>query len=66
MPHYDLMCSHCQHHEEVFQRMTQWEEMDCPKCGHKMKRQIGPGAGVIFKGSGWIDKELKRESNKRN
>jgi predicted nucleic acid-binding Zn ribbon protein len=35
----------------------------CPKCGGKVKRLIGSGAGPIFKGTGFYQTDYKNKSN---
>jgi hypothetical protein len=38
----------------------------CPKCGKKeLKRLIGTGAGIIFKGSGFYQTDYRSESYKK-
>jgi len=38
----------------------------CPKCGkRKLKRLIGAGAGVIFKGSGFYQTDYRSEGYKK-
>jgi len=34
----------------------------CPECGGEVKRLIGPGAGPIFKGSGFYQTDYKNSS----
>ncbi len=53
MPTYDYECLKCSHSFEAFQKMTDKPLKKCPECGGKVKRLIGAGAGVIFKGSGF-------------
>jgi putative FmdB family regulatory protein len=54
MPTYDYKCEACGHRFEKFQSMSSAPIRKCPKCGKsKVKRLIGTGAGVIFKGSGF-------------
>jgi len=54
MPTYDYKCDACGHEFEKFQSMTSAPIRKCPKCGKsKVKRLIGTGAGLIFKGSGF-------------
>ncbi|MHC4621266.1 MAG: FmdB family zinc ribbon protein, partial [Planctomycetota bacterium] len=38
----------------------------CPKCGElKVKRLLGTGAGIIFKGSGFYETDYRSESYKK-
>jgi len=38
----------------------------CPSCGEDgLKRLIGLGAGIIFKGSGFYETDYKREGSKK-
>jgi putative FmdB family regulatory protein len=54
MPTYEYKCNACGHAFEKFQSMTSDPIKKCPKCGkNKVKRLIGTGAGLIFKGSGF-------------
>jgi putative FmdB family regulatory protein len=53
MPTYDYRCLACGHRFEAMQRITEAPLSRCPKCKGKVKRLIGGGAGVIFKGSGF-------------
>ena len=54
MPTYDYKCSACGHTFEQFQSITAEPLKRCPQCGKaKVKRLIGTGAGLIFKGSGF-------------
>jgi len=36
----------------------------CPKCGGSVKRLIGGGAGIIFKGSGFYATDYKKADKK--
>lgn len=63
MPTYDYICEHCDHELEAFHSMNDAPLKDCPACGKpKLKRQIGLGAGIIFKGSGFYETDYKRKS----
>jgi len=54
MPTYDYECRACGKTLEVFQPMSEAPKKKCPACGkQKLERLIGPGAGFIFKGSGF-------------
>ena len=54
MPTYDYKCDACGHTFELFQSIKADPVKRCPVCGkNKVKRLIGTGAGLIFKGSGF-------------
>ena len=61
MPTYDYRCLECGHPFEAFQSMTDKPLKKCPLCAGKVKRLIGTGAGVIFKGSGFYETDYKRK-----
>ncbi len=63
MPTYDYVCSACQTRVEYFQSMTEKPKRKCPKCGaSKLVRQIGAGAGILFKGSGFYQTDYRSSS----
>jgi putative FmdB family regulatory protein len=62
MPHYDFECLSCHHKFEMFQNMSDKVLSKCPKCGKKVKRLIGSGTGLIFKGSGFYATDYKKPS----
>ena len=54
MPTYEYKCDACGHRFEKFQSITADPIKKCPECGkNKVRRLIGTGAGLIFKGSGF-------------
>lgn len=63
MPTYDYECGSCGHRFEVFQSMSDEPIKRCPKCGKPVRRLIGAGLGVIFKGSGFYVTDNKRSGN---
>ena len=66
MPTYDYMCENCGCKFERFQSITAKLLRTCPKCGKReLKRLIGTGAGVIFKGSGFYQTDYRSESYKK-
>jgi len=66
MPTYGYMCEKCRYQFEQFQTITARPLRTCPKCGRKgLKRLIGTGAGVIFKGSGFYQTDYRSESYKK-
>ncbi|MFN7669613.1 MAG: FmdB family zinc ribbon protein [Planctomycetota bacterium] len=63
MPTYDYACSACGHRFEEFQSMSAEPLKKCPACKKaKLERLIGPGAGVIFKGSGFYETDYRSAS----
>lgn len=64
MPTYQYRCNACKHSFEEFQRMTADALVDCPACKEpSLKRLIGAGGGVIFKGSGFYVNDYGRGGN---
>lgn len=63
MPTYDYVCLDCTHEFEAFQSMKDDPLTDCPSCHGQLKRKVGGGTGIIFKGSGfYINDSKKKES----
>jgi putative FmdB family regulatory protein len=63
MPTYDYKCEACGHAFEQFQSMTSDPIRKCPACKKlKVKRLIGTGAGLIFKGSGFYITDYRDKS----
>ena len=56
MPSYDYRCQHedCGHEFEHIQKMSSDRLKTCPQCDKdSLKRLIGKGGGVIFRGNGF-------------
>ena len=72
MPTYEYECSKCHHHFDAFQTMSSDVYKTCPKelCQAKswgkgkVKRLIGAGAGLLFKGSGFYITDYRSEGYK--
>jgi len=62
MPTYEYECTHCGRAFELFQNMSDKPLSKCPKCNHKVKRLIGCGSGIIFKGSGFYATDYRKKS----
>lgn len=62
MPTYEYECAGCNHRFERFQSMSDAPLKTCPKCGANVKRLIGSGGGIIFKGSGFYATDYGRSS----
>jgi len=62
MPIYEYQCSNpdCRHEFDELQSMSEPPLVTCPKCGKDtLKKLIGSGAGLIFKGSGFYLTDYK-------
>ena len=72
MPTYQYECAKCGKEFEVFQSMKDAALEVCPAdlCGQKrwgrgrVRRQLGAGAGLIFKGSGFYITDYRSENYK--
>ena len=62
MPTYEYECQKCGNVFEKFQNIKDEPLKKCPKCSGKVKRLIGTGAGVIFKGSGFYATDYRSKS----
>jgi len=73
MPTYAYVCEKCGHEFEKFQSMKENALSICPQdlCSKKrwgrgkVKRQLGAGAGMIFKGSGFYITDYRSEGYKQ-
>src|SRR5437870_7869590 len=72
MPTYEYSCEKCGQNFDAFQSMRDEPFRECPKAlcrlpewGHgKVKRLLGTGAGLIFKGSGFYITDYRSDSYK--
>lgn len=53
MPTYEYECEACGIRFERFQKMTDPPESACPDCRGPVRRLIGAGAGILFRGGGF-------------
>ena len=73
MPTYEYHCLKCEKNLEVFQSMKDNAFKTCPEAqcqvspwGHgEVKRLLGTGAGLIFKGSGFYTTDYRSEGYKQ-
>jgi putative FmdB family regulatory protein len=61
MPRYDYECQKCGGRFEVFQSMNDAKLTECrdPACGGLVKRLLGTGGGIIFKGAGFYQTDYR-------
>jgi putative FmdB family regulatory protein len=65
MPTYEYACEACEHQFEEFQSMKDEPLKKCPKCGQlKLRRLLGTGAALLFKGSGFYITDYRSDSYK--
>jgi putative FmdB family regulatory protein len=67
MPTYEYECRKCGHQFELFQSIKDDPITKCPKpkCRGKVKRLVGTGAGIIFKGSGYYQTDYRSDAYKK-
>lgn len=64
MPTYEYNCKFCGKEVEVFQSIVAKPLVKCPACNRRgLVRQIGSGAGIIFKGSGFYQTDYKNNGD---
>ena len=67
MPTYDYECDACGHRFELYQSISADPERKCPECKKlKLRRLIGTGAAVVFKGSGFYQTDYRSDSYKKS
>ena len=66
MPTYDYVCDSCQHEFEAFESIKANPQKVCPQCqAESLRRKIGPGAAILFKGSGFYQTDYRSDSYKK-
>ena len=66
MPTYDYRCHECGYEFEKFQSIKAPSIRKCPECGKlKVKRLLGAGAGIIFKGNGFYQTDYRSDSYRK-
>jgi putative FmdB family regulatory protein len=66
MPTYDYICDSCGHEFEAYERITADPQTECPECKlSRLRRKIGPGAAILFKGSGFYQTDYRSDSYKK-
>ena len=65
MPTYDYECKSCGYNFEFFQSIMDPPLTKCPQCGKAVRRLIGGGTGIIFKGSGFYVTDNRGSNGKK-
>ncbi len=66
MPTYEYECLKCGNEFELFESITAEPTKRCPECRGKVKRLLGTGAGILFKGSGFYQTDYRSEGYKKS
>ena len=67
MPTYDYICENCEYEFEQFQSIKAKPLRKCPECAKmSLKRLIGSGSGVIFKGPGFYQTDYRSDSYEKD
>ena len=64
MPTYEYECQKCQHRYELYQSIKDAPKKTCPQCKGRVKRLLGTGAGLLFKGSGFYITDYRKAGYK--
>jgi putative FmdB family regulatory protein len=65
MPTYEYECRKCGHVFERFQKISDAPLKRCPECRGAVARRLGPGAGLLFKGSGFYITDYRSEGYRK-
>ncbi len=67
MPTYDYICDSCKHEFEAFESIKADPQTVCPEChAATLRRKIGAGAAILFKGSGFYQTDYRSDSYKKS
>jgi putative FmdB family regulatory protein len=62
MPTYSYECKKCGSVFDLFHSISATPRVRCEGCGGTVRRLIGTGAGIIFKGSGFYETDYRRNT----
>ncbi len=60
MPTYEYECLKCGNVFEEFRSISDPPRRRCPQCRGKVRRLVGNGVGVVFKGSGFYATDSRK------
>lgn len=67
IPTYEYQCTACGHKFEEFQSIIAPIRRKCPSCKRrKLNRLIGPGSGIIFKGTGFYQTDYRSKKYRKD
>lgn len=59
MPTYEYQCRNCDHHIEVFQKITDEPLLECPKCHQAALNKLLSASNFQLKGTGWYVTDIR-------
>ena len=65
MPTYEYECAKCKKNFDVVQSIKAEPLTKCPTCKGKIKRLVGTGSGIIFKGTGFYQTDYRSDGYKQ-
>lgn len=65
MPTYEYECLKCGRQFELFQGIKDPPRKLCPRCRGRVRRMLGTGAAVLFKGSGFYATDYRSEGYRK-
>jgi putative FmdB family regulatory protein len=67
MPTYDYICDSCGYEFDAYESIKADPQTICPECGAAtLRRKIGGGAAILFKGSGFYQTDYRSDSYKKS
>ena len=62
MPTYEYKCERCGFRFEIYHKINETLDLECTKCNScKLKKGVGGGLGIHFKGSGFYETDYKNK-----
>jgi putative FmdB family regulatory protein len=62
MPIYEYQCTHCHHHFDLMQKISDEPVTRCPQCDKNTLIKLISAAGFQLKGTGWYATDFKNKS----
>jgi len=65
MPIYEFECSHCGHHFDRLQKLSDADPTICPACDAPHLRRMVSAPSFRLAGSGWYETDFKKDGDKK-
>jgi putative FmdB family regulatory protein len=65
MPIYEFECSHCGHHFDRLQKLSDTDPSICPACDAPHLRRMVSAPSFRLAGSGWYETDFKKDGDKK-